>query len=285
MIDLYDKINTSSFFDGSSDFVMDYIVTNTIGEDFPLMLQNHLNCEICICFDGEAIAGTDGNKTIIKKGSLMLVNPYANHGFSSSTKASFYIIGFSNIQFDIPGTDVLIKTVDITLMMDIIEQMKKFASDPKYKSTNIVCNLAKVLLEIAHVETSTNRSKYIAGRGSFLTNKVADYIDKNFKADISLESLSKMFNCSKSTLAHSFKNDYGVSVMNYLKNRRLKEILFWLEISDRSVSDLAMDHKFDTMPYFYKYFERKMGMTPKEYRQMKRLENKEKRINSANEIN
>lgn len=108
-------------------------------------------------------------------------------------------------------------------------------------------------------------------KGLRITAKVAKYLDNNFKENISIDELCNMFYCSKSTLEHCFKRDFGVSVKNYLKDRRLEEIKFWLRISDKPISQIATDNGFGTLPYFFRFFYKKEGMTPLEYRKINRV--------------
>lgn len=273
IVDIYEKIDTSKFFPDKNITVMDYVVTNTI-KNFPLKNDSHINAEVNICFDGEGIVGTDEGKKKIHKGDIILINPNANHGFSSMKGASFYIIGFSNLQFQTPSTDVYVCEANIDELCKIIETIKHYASNDN-SSNEVISALTKAFLKMVTFETSTTNAHYSIGQGDLLTNRVRDYLDKNFKSDITIESLAKTFNCSKSTLVHSFKKSFGVSVMNYLRKRRLKEILFWLSISDRSVVELANEHGFDTMSYFFKYFRKEVGMTPRQYRLKVRKEKME----------
>ena len=263
--DIYEKIDVFSFFENKNNVVMDYIVTNTI-KNFPLQIDNHINSEVNICFDGEAIVGTGEIKKKVSKGSVILVNSGANHGFSSKDGASFYIIGFSNLEFKIDANSILVcDDIDIEKMCNLIETMKYYARN-KNTSNELIESLTTAFLKMVAFETSTVNAHYTPDNGSLLTSRIADYINKNFKSDITIDFLAKKFGCSRSTLIHSFKKDYGISVMNYLRKRRLKEILFWLSISNRSVVELANEHGFDTMSYFFKYFKKEVGMTPKEYR-------------------
>ena len=273
IVDIYEKIDTSQFFTDKNSVVMDYIVTNTIKE-FPLKIDIHINCEVNICFEGEGVVGGEDERRKIQKGSIILVNPSANHGFSSKKGASFYIIGFSNLQFEMES-DVYICDANIDELCKMVEILKHYVSNKDESSNETVESLTKAFLKMVTLETSTVNTHYTIGKGNSLTNRVCDYLNKNFKSDITIESLAKMFNCSKSTLVHSFKKDYGVSIMNYLRRRRLDEILFWLSISDRSVIELANEHGFDTMSYFFKYFKKEVGMTPRQYHLKMRKEKME----------
>lgn len=284
VIDIYDKIDTAHLFKDKSDVVMDYIVTNTI-KNFPLNLQSHAPCEINICYEGEGVLGTNDSKHLkCVAGDIIIVNPYANHGIGSINGCSLYIIGFSNLIFQLDNKDVmLVKADDVESICKLVELMKLAAKKKQYQSSEKLLQLlTKSLLELVKAQTSIDNAHYEIGPGSSLSNRVAEYIDKNFKNDISIESLSRMFNCSRSTLVHSFKKDYGVSVMNYLRERRLKEILFWLQISERQITELANENGFDTMPYFFKYFKKQLGMTPYQYRLKVHKEKADESANSEN---
>lgn len=54
--------------------------------------------------------------------------------------------------------------------------------------------------------------------------------------------------------------------MEYAMQCRLKEAQLWLRKSDMSVSNIALNCGFSSMPYFYKYFSKNVGMSPTDYR-------------------
>lgn len=269
MIDQYERIDTGHLFVDENKPKLEYLVINTIG-DFPANISNHVNCEINICFDGEGMFVCDGQKVKVNRGGLMIVNPYANHATSSKTQGSFYILGFSNVSFDIADKDVLITQTDIKHIEAVILLIKDIIQNKLYEDTNVLSNLVSAILNIATSLTKAERLPTYISKGTSLTAKVANYLEKNYHAEIEIDDLCKMFYCSKSTLIHSFKEQYGISVMNYLKERRLKEIKFWLRISDKPVTEIAYENGFKTLPYFFKYFQRKEGMTPQKYRKINR---------------
>lgn len=267
MIDQCERIETGHLFVDDTKPKLEYLVINTIG-DFPANISNHINCEINICFDGEGMFICDGKKVHVTRGGLMIVNPYANHATSSKTKGSFYILGFSNVQFDIAEKDVLITQTDIKQLEAVVHLIIEIVQNKLFEDTNVLSNLVNAVLNMATCLTKTEQLPSYITKGTSLTAKVANYLEKNYHAEVDIDDLCKMFYCSKSTLIHSFKEQYGISVMNYLKERRLKEIKFWLRISDKPVTEIAYENGFKTLPYFFKYFQRKEGMTPQKYRKL-----------------
>lgn len=72
---------------------------------------------------------------------------------------------------------------------------------------------------------------------------------------------------SESHFGRTFKKLTGKFFAEYLRDVRLKTVCRLLKKSDASIEHIARECGFRDMPSFYKNFNAKMHMTPKEYRQ------------------
>ncbi len=91
-------------------------------------------------------------------------------------------------------------------------------------------------------------------------------MDMHFGETITLESLCRQFHVSRATLAGSFRKTYGISIHQYLMEKRLREGKRLLEDYSMSVSQAAELAGFRDANYFTKAFRRRYKMTPSEYR-------------------
>ena len=105
--------------------------------------------------------------------------------------------------------------------------------------------------------------------------QIKHYIDKHFKEDLSLDTLSKVAHLNKFYLSHIFKRDHGISPINYLISRRIRESKFLLQDTDYSISQISQFVGFSSPSYFSQCFNRLEEISPKAYR--RQFQQKEQR--------
>lgn len=108
---------------------------------------------------------------------------------------------------------------------------------------------------------------YSTYRGdSKLIRDATDYINQNYKDDITLTKVAKEIHVNPSYLSTLFKNKMGKNFSIYLREVRLKESAALLMKTHYSVTELAMEVGFSNQSYFIKSFRDYYGMTPGQYR-------------------
>lgn len=98
------------------------------------------------------------------------------------------------------------------------------------------------------------------------------YIGQNFQKKITLNDICKHLACSKSTLANTFRKNYGTTVTAYLTEVRLKEAEKLLRHREHTLSQIALLCGFADQSYFSKVFAAKMGCSPGDYRRRQGIE-------------
>lgn len=99
-----------------------------------------------------------------------------------------------------------------------------------------------------------------------LHEQVMAYIDENPEEDISLDSLASRFYVSKYHIAHTFKENLGISVHQYLLKKRLAACRDALLMNEK-ISEVCLSYGFKDYPSFYRAFRKEYGMSPKEYKE------------------
>jgi len=91
------------------------------------------------------------------------------------------------------------------------------------------------------------------------------YLNTHFEEDISVETLAKLSQLSKSHFGRLFSDSMGISPMEYLKNIRLQHAKKLLLKEYKSITQIAMACGFNSPAYFTKLFKEQYGVTPKEF--------------------
>jgi len=95
---------------------------------------------------------------------------------------------------------------------------------------------------------------------------VKRYIDLHFKEPLSLEQLADKAHMNKYYLAHTFKEEYGVSPINYMITRRIVESKYLLAETDLTLTRIAQLLGFSSPSYFSQAFRKSQGISPIDYR-------------------
>lgn len=95
---------------------------------------------------------------------------------------------------------------------------------------------------------------------------IADYIEENHNAEITLEMLSNKFFFSKNHIINIFKKNFGVTPVAYINNAKLKRAEYYLKVTHAPIEKISELCGFQNYSHFYKLFVRKNGVSPKEWR-------------------
>lgn len=100
--------------------------------------------------------------------------------------------------------------------------------------------------------------------------EIQQYIDKNFKEDITLNLLSSKFFISKYYLSHSFKNVTGFTVKQYILLKRIAHAKDELYRTDNDITNIALNSGFNSQSNFIRLFKKKESITPLKFRKFYR---------------
>lgn len=101
------------------------------------------------------------------------------------------------------------------------------------------------------------------------------YLDENYQSPISLDQLATRAHISKGYICRTFKKQIGLSVIEYLTERRIQAAMQLLQNTDDKILTVALDAGFGDLSHFNRIFKKLTGLSPsahrKKYRQTKLL--------------
>ena len=96
---------------------------------------------------------------------------------------------------------------------------------------------------------------------------VTDYIKNNLTADdLSQGTMAQMAGISKDYFSRIFKNVTGMNYSRWLNTIRIEKATQLLQDEDISLTEIAMQSGFQSIPSFNRVFREEKGMAPGEYR-------------------
>lgn len=94
-----------------------------------------------------------------------------------------------------------------------------------------------------------------------------NYIYVNINAPISVESVANEVGVSKGYLSHLFKKEVGVSVSEYIRQKKIETATNLLKYSPYSMVEISNRLSFSSQSHFIQTFKKSVGMTPLKYRE------------------
>lgn len=96
--------------------------------------------------------------------------------------------------------------------------------------------------------------------------QAAEYIDRNFTENISIQKLAESLHVSQGYLNRLFRNGMGVSPVKYIMMKRIEYACYLLRTTELSCEKISRMAGMYDNAHFYRVFRRVMKMTPVEYR-------------------
>ncbi len=93
-----------------------------------------------------------------------------------------------------------------------------------------------------------------------------DYIYKHIKERITIQALAEYTELSPSYLSRLFKQNLGISVSDYIREKKIEKAIHLLRYSTKPVIEIANYLSFSSQSHFIQSFESSTGLTPKKYR-------------------
>lgn len=94
-----------------------------------------------------------------------------------------------------------------------------------------------------------------------------EYIHVNYPGDISQQTLCDLVHTNRTTLNRKFKEQVGMTSIGYLLHYRIKIACEALSHTNLTIGEISEATGFQYDSYFIRQFTKKMGVTPKTYRE------------------
>jgi len=94
-----------------------------------------------------------------------------------------------------------------------------------------------------------------------------DFIEKNYRSQITLEEIAKAAFLSASRLAHLFKEQLGMTIIDYLTDVRIRHAKELLLGTNKNCTEICFDVGYNNQSYFIRMFKASVGLTPMKFRQ------------------
>jgi len=95
--------------------------------------------------------------------------------------------------------------------------------------------------------------------------RVLQLLTKSMQEEMRVDRLASAVNLSASRLSHLFKQEMGISILDYLNDMRLRQAALLMRHMGRSATEASLDVGFNNYNHFAALFRRKHGTSPRSF--------------------
>ena len=235
--------------------------------------HSYYELELVVCGEGTHIV--NGIKYHYRKGDVFLLMPSDYHEFHLDKEGTNYLIEIPPSLFPKDIFDILYSLSDnrITHFEDnefeIIKNLFLLIENHYQKDGKIYSELTKSLLSTLlylFVEKITAVANTDIKKINYRLKEIILYIQQNFRADITLDSISKKFFINREYLSSLFKAETGMNLSSYVRKLRLSYAAFLAKNTDMKSIDICENSGFNSVPSFLRNFKNEYKVSPLEMR-------------------
>lgn len=99
-----------------------------------------------------------------------------------------------------------------------------------------------------------------------MVERIKERIDSDVYSVVSVEQIARELNVSPSHAKNVFKTLTGITIFDYLFDRRMKEAKYLLDKTDMHIYEIAENLGYSSQAYFSIAFRKQFGIKPNDYR-------------------
>jgi AraC-like DNA-binding protein/mannose-6-phosphate isomerase-like protein (cupin superfamily) len=220
----------------------------------------HTTYNLGIIEQGEREFSYRGEKNIIKRNDIFIIQPFEPHSCKSvnNSEHSYKIISMHlDNSFYFPRL--------IIHQSNLLSQIKEFHALAEYEKTSVRLRYLyhEIIRLLKTFSIGCNKESLDIGISSNV-NKAKEFIENNCHLEISLKDMSEIACLSEFHFNRLFHKQFGLSPYAYYLVSKLK-ISQNILMEQKSVTGTAFDIGFFDQSHFTRLFKKHVGVTPGKY--------------------
>ena len=153
----------------------------------------------------------------------------------------------------------------IALIEETTQELNRPLPNPDLYSLSQLIRMLKILADQVRVDVDTDK----ASMRSYV-QQVLDFIHFNYAEPITVQEMAGLLSLNRSYLYRIFKEETGLSPIEYLNGYRIDRARQLLVETNIPVGQISVSTGFSTFSSFSRFFRLKYGVSPSTFRKMAR---------------
>lgn len=227
----------------------------------------HKNYELVYVMDGTMDIQVDGQRDVMRKGQFLLVLPNSIHSYRSSEHSRIWICVFSE-DFVADFAKIIHGKERADRLFCCTESEMAYLREVLLTESDSLSLLAMKAGLYIVCNRYLNCERWIdrTEKDGILAHKVINYVENNFRRDLTLAELAEHFGYEYHYFSKSFRNTFHTNFKTFLNQYRFDYAKNMILKTEHDLSTIAMESGFGSLRNFNRIYKLIAGATPKEHR-------------------
>ena len=246
-------------------------------------VHDHDFYEIYFLLNGDVSYWVEGKTYNLELGDVLLINPAVLHRPIYSEKSKVYdrIVLWINKKYldekfwclsecfrkASESKNYLIKFNNKFELSEITTKFAKLVNE--YYDTNFANDIyaetlfLQIMIELNRIfDFEKNKIDNVVKKSNLISH-IIEFIDENYKENITLEFLAEKYYLSKYHISHEFSKEVGISLHSYIVLKRLT-VAKQMILEGKNANEICFDCGFNDYANFYRAFKNEYGISPRQ---------------------
>lgn len=253
---------------------------NTVADNIITLSHKHKSMEILTVLSGKARFCIDMEYYDVKKGDVIIISPYMIHNATLFSDSDFkhYCLCFdmeiipdgklgNQLEKRLAKPECIIRSDNkiSTVLSECIQNAFEAHRMKKDGWELAVIGNLSVFFSLLKANGLID-TKYSYDTTRDMCCRICDYIEENYRENLSSSDAAAAMCVSKSYFCRIFKKIFGSCFQNYMCMYKIEKAKILLATTEMSVSEIALYLGFNSFSYFSKMFRQYTSVTPSQYK-------------------
>ena len=247
-------------------------------------LHMHYHAEIVYLKEGSAKAVVDGQEYTLSSDSLLVIFPNRTHSYTSSGVEKYMMAVISPsimpeilqlfdsyepkcpIIENLSSYPELFKTVELLLSRPTSDRLYEGERNSIVRRGYAIALLGQIFKYLPVEKRGIEFSRAMRA--------VTDYCVRNYNRELSLALLAEELHMSKYYISHLFGKEFNMKFNDYVNSLRVSAACRLLSDTPKSITEISGEVGFATPRTFNRAFSKQYKLSPTEYRNSSRKQDK-----------
>ncbi|MCL6547538.1 MAG: AraC family transcriptional regulator [Alicyclobacillus sp.] len=250
-----------------------YEVKHTPGER--VTRHHHSVYEILYFLDGEGTITLEDQTYDISGGQMVLIVPYSEHSVHARTRMTVLVLVFGDFLAGLASRRELFARalskskchmLDTMSANELRDSFRKILYEQNRRDSFSDLAMRSHLLHVLLVLARKWETDRYPDSNAHRANVLRHYIETHYFERISADDLAAMLKVTPRHMNSIFKQQFGLTPMQYLNDVRIRQAKELLAETEKEVVSICFEVGFEALSTFYRAFKNKVGLSPQEYR-------------------